>query len=258
MSIKRILCEGPDDLAIVRALAESHFGGRIDRTATPRTPTGESRTERLKFPRCDVEIRVVPGAKSALPSALATSLQALPPQSRTEAAGRLTAITVLVDPDDEPLRMFEDRLAAELADLSPLWAVRPAIKGGAWLCTRLPDARVVVRVLPWSTPWDAPQQLRAEANLDRLLVTTLAGAEPKHLALVARWICELAAHHGQTVSWKAAFHLALAVVEPKSNEVNAAAKVAQGTKAQRAELRRVLGESGVLRALARLFMVPPN
>src|SRR5207237_651234 len=81
MSARLVFCEGPDDVAALREIALHVFGAKVDRPATSAGPAGQPGREWLRNGPVRIEIRRVPGAKSAMPGALADWMAALAPQT---------------------------------------------------------------------------------------------------------------------------------------------------------------------------------
>lgn len=220
--MKRIvLCEGPADIAALREIGVSLFGAQVQRNPPSAGAAGETRKLLLIVQGSEVEITAVERAKSGLPGALATKLHGLPVENSADDLSALERITVLFDPDDEP----PERMYARLVDAACASAKAWKLDGspGDWVARRNATQVVIVRAVPWRSPGSVIDNLPDSQNLERLLCHVTAVAYPSEAKIVGRWLGEIS-EAGKKLSWKAALHLWCALVEPKADESNAAAR----------------------------------
>jgi hypothetical protein len=216
-----VLCEGPSDITALREIGISLFGAKVLGNRPMAGAAGEPRKLFLAVQGNGVEITAVECAKSGLPEALATKLLGLPVEDRASDPNALERITVLFDPDDESPDKMYARLADQVSAEAKAWKLEG--KPGDWVVRRNSSESITLRAVPWRSPGDVVDGLPDCQNLERLICHIAASAYPEQAKIVERWLGEIP-FAGNKPSWKAALHLWCALVEPKADESNAAAK----------------------------------
>lgn len=205
-----------------------------------------------------LKLTAVRNAKSGLPAALATSLNALAPFAGERSQDRTTHLITLFDPDGDGETRFHKELQSTVQKASPDWALQPITvqkrSGAAWWARRNPGERVFVRALAWSADGGVLDGLRDEHNLERVLCRVLARAYPNDVTLVADWLTEITRRrNNKPPRWKAAIHLWSALVDEKATEHTAAARFFGQHDLCAPHVVDVLKETGIYGELARLM-----
>lgn len=249
MSLRYILCEGPDDLTALREIAIHAFGAQIDRQGAQRGAGagGEARKALLCTASNRIEIVAGRSGKSALPKEIAAYLAQLPPQIEPQGEVTVDLVAVVFDPDGDPEASFHRDI--ERATMATGWTLTPK-SSGAWTATRQPDEVIGLRAIPWRASGDVIGGLPDFRNLERVLCAVLARAYQPEAQIVERWLTEIRA---RSPGWKAALHLWCALVEEKATELNVAARVLHQNTACRPHALDVLREAGLLTDLEPLF-----
>jgi hypothetical protein len=262
MTRRLVLCEGPDDLNALRAVAQ------LQRWATSvpgvGAGAGQERVVSLQAGDARVEIKVPSqrrGAtgegKSALARAVAEELQDLRPQVDPEDASRVSLIAAVFDPDGDAASAFHAEVAAALRRYSAAWTVTEAGAPGVWRAAREAGEDVEVRAVHWRAPGGVLDGLPEQANLERLLCAVLAKAYPADDAHVARWLTEIGAARQaagrKPPTWKAAIHVWLAAVYEKADQDNAASRILHQQDACKPHVVPTLDEVGLLTDLRPLL-----
>jgi len=150
MTRRRLLCEGPDDLAAVRELALHAFGGSVVRNTS--RGAGNPRLIDLRG-RSGVSIGLVASnGKSELPRSAATELAVLADQTGP-GEDRLKAIGVLFDPDDAGEEAFHAALQESFTSGAPEWTVKSR-SSASWSARRRRGEHVFISAIAWRG--DAP------------------------------------------------------------------------------------------------------
>lgn len=242
-----VLCEGPADIAALREIGISFFGAKplpIPRSAGA---AGENRKLLLLIEGSEVEITAVQRAKSGLPAALAIKLHGLPVENSSDDPNALERITVLFDPDDESPEETCVRLAAEVSANAKAWKLDGSPRD--WVARRNANQTVIVRAVPWRSPGDVVDGLPGWQSLERLLCHVTAVAYPTEAKTVERWLGEIS-EAGKQPSWKAALHLWCALVEPKADESNAAARFLHQNETCRPHARTAIEQVSLFKDLS--------
>jgi hypothetical protein len=242
-----VLCEGPADIAALREIGISFFGAKplpIPRSAGA---AGENRKLLLLIEGSEVEITAVQRAKSGLPAALAIKLHGLPVENSSDDPNALERITVLFDPDDESPEETCVRLAAEVSANAKAWKLDGS--PGDWVARRNGNQAVILRAVSWRSPGNVVDGLPDWQNLERLLCHVTAVAYPSEAKIVERWLGEISGP-GKKPSWKAALHLWCALVEPKSDESNAAARFLHQNQTCRPHARAAIEQVSLFKDLS--------
>jgi hypothetical protein len=251
MTLRHVLCEGPDDLTALREIALYAFGAQIERAPAQVSAGGEARQAILRTGNTKTMIIVGRGGKTRLPVELAADLAQLPPQMSPQDEAAVEMIAVVFDPDGDPEETFHKEIEAKVADAAPGWSLSPE-GAGAWIATRGAGERVGVRAIPWRAPGGVVDGLADHRNLERVLCAVLVRAYPGEAQIVGRWLTEIHAQ-GRAPGWKAALHLWCALVKESANELNAAAQFLRQDKACKPHSLDVLREVGLLADLQPLF-----
>src|SRR5262249_21345570 len=141
MTIRTILCEGPDDLNALRELAIYIFGATVEKHAVSRGG-GEDRKAVLRIASVRIEIIVSNGGKSRLRLLAAKMLNDQARRGDTPIGSQLKRVAVVFDPDEVPETSFHHDMALAITKEARAWALT-AIKGtpGAWLARRAQGER---------------------------------------------------------------------------------------------------------------------
>lgn len=251
MSLRHILCEGPDDLTALREIGLHAFGAQLDRQGAQRGAGagGEARKALLRTATARVEIVAGRSGKSALPKEIAADLAQLPPQIEPQGEATVDKIAVVFDPDGDPEATFHRDIEKNVATQAKGWSLASK-SPGAWTATREPGEIVEVVAIPWRAPGGVVDGLPDFRNLERVLCAVLARAYQAEAEIVERWLTEI---QSRKPGWKAALHLWCALVEEKASEVNIAAKVLHQSAACKPHAIAVLREVGLLADLEPLF-----
>lgn len=251
MSLRHILCEGPDDLTALRAIAMHAFGAQIDRQPAQRAAGagGEARKETLRTANTRVEVIAGRSGKSALPKEIAADLAQLPPQIEPQGEATVDIIAVVFDPDGDPEASFHREIEKNIAAHANHWTLVPQ-SPGAWTATREAGEIVELVAIPWRAPGGVVDGLPDLRNLERVLCEVLARTFLPEAAIVERWLTEI---QSRKPGWKAAVHLWCALVEEKASETNIAARVLHQNAACKPHALAVLRDAGLLTDLEPLF-----
>jgi hypothetical protein len=251
MSLRHILCEGPDDLTALREIGLHAFGAQLDRQSSQRGAGagGEARKALLRTATARVEIVAGRSGKSALPREIAADLAQLPPQIEPQGEATVDIIAVVFDPDGDPEASFHREIEKNIAAHATGWSLVPKASS-AWTATREAGEVVEIVAIPWRAPGNVIDGLPDYRNLERVLCAVLARAYQAEAAIVERWLTEI---QTRKPGWKAALHLWCALVEEKANELNVAARVLHQNAACRPHALDVLREAGLLTDLQPLF-----
>jgi hypothetical protein len=242
-----VLCEGPSDIAALREIAILLFGAKVQRNPPSAGPAGEARKLLLAIQANEVEITAVERAKSGLPEALATKLLGLPVEDRATDPHALERITVLFDPDDESPDKMYAHLADQVSAEAKAWKLEG--KPGDWVARRNANESLALHAVAWRSPGDVVDGLPPYQNLERLICHIAASAYPEQAKIVERWLGEIPPN-GKKPSWKAALHLWCALVEPKADESNAAAKFLHQNAACQPHVRAAMEQVSLFKDLS--------
>lgn len=132
MKVRTVVCEGPDDLNALRAIAQHVFEAETEaQPGRQGGAGGEERKATLRSGESLVEI-VVPSkgrgdagdGKSQLPLMVAKKLNDLAPQGGPPTEPYTDLVAAVFDPDDEPEPKFHERIEVAIGslfeDLRPL------------------------------------------------------------------------------------------------------------------------------------------
>lgn len=241
-----VLCEGPEDVTAIREIATLLFDAKVQRTPTAGA-AGQPRQLFLSVQGCDVEITAGRRGKSGLPEELATKLLGLSVDDLGTAPNALQQITVLFDPDEEPLDRMYTRLVDRIAAEARSWKLEG--QPGDWIARRNASETVVVRAVHWRSPGSVVDGLPDCQNLERLVCYVAAKAYPQEAKIVERWLGEIHATEKKPC-WKAAVHLWCALVEHKSDERNAAARFLHQNDTCRPHVREAIREVSLFKDLS--------
>ncbi len=241
-----VLCEGPEDIAAVRALADGHFGwDSSNEGASPEKrflSVGEERAYNLvQSDVLTVELRAVPGAKSA---ALAAHFGDV--LSNNFRDGQVEHVAVLFDPDTDTESAEFARLQEVIDAKRGEWQVarqQTQAHVAQWSFERRPSDRVTVHAIPWRCSGPLVDALEDAQNLERLECEILTKAFPGLTSVVARWINEMRDAHGCQPTWKTAIHLWCALVEPKQSTATFAERVLHQQREWRAHAKDALSRT---------------
>lgn len=265
MTKRIVLCEGPDDLNALRAIAQHR------RWAKPAPQglagAGQERMVVLQADAVRVEIKVPSKArgaagegKSALARFVADELHDLRSQVSPSDESRVSLVSVVFDPDDEEVADFHAEIARAVREHARAWTLVDAAAPGIWTATREAGEVVDVRAVHWRAPGGVLDGLPDQANLERLLCAVLASAYPEDHARVAEWLTQIgerrAAARRKPPTWKTAIHLWLATVYDKADEHNAASRFLHQQDECKPHVQPVLDQVGLLDDL-RLLLAPP-
>lgn len=259
-----ILCEGPDDLNALRAVAQRLRWAQPAKAAGP--GAGQERVLKLVSGDVNIEIGVPSKArgasgegKSVLARSLAENLGALRPQVGAGDEGRVSLMAVVFDPDEEPAARFHAELEQAVRAHAPAWTLSSGPSPGTWRAEREAGEGVEIRAVHWRAPGGVLDGLPDHANLERLMCAVAARAYPEDLEHVARWLGEINERRREggrkPASWKAAVHVWLAAVYDKADELNAATRFLHQQDECKAHVEGVLGEVGLVEELRPLLAV---
>ena len=251
MSLRYVLCEGPDDLTALREIGLHAFGAQMDRQSSQRGAGagGEARKALLRTAAARIEIVAGRSGKSALPKEIAAYLAQLPPQIEPQGEATVANLAVVFDPDGDPEASFHRDIEKTVVAQATDWTLAPK-SPGAWTATRQPGEVVELVAIPWRAPGGVVDGLPDYRNLERVLCAVLARAYQAEAVIVERWLTEI---QSRKPAWKAALHLWCALVDEKATELNVAARVLHQNTACRPHALDVLREAGVLADLQPLF-----
>lgn len=256
MTKRLIFCEGPDDMAALRAVAQL-LGWAAPAPAAAPSGAGQSRVMTLLAGSTVIEVGVPSRArgatgegKSTLAATLADNLAALRSQPNAADESAVSLLAAVFDPDDDPPGRFCAEVERTMRERAVAWALAETDAPGVWCARRGTSEQVEIRAVHWRAPGEVLGGLLDHANLERLLCAVLAKAYPEDNDHVARWLREIAerqrAAGRKLAGWKAAIHVWSAVVYEKADENSAAARFLHQHKACRPHVEPTLQETGLL------------
>lgn len=266
MTKRVLLCEGPDDLNALRAIAQLMRWAQPARTAA--AGAGHERVVMLRAGDASIDIKVPSkprGAtgegKSVLARGVAEELRDLRPQVSPADESYVSLIAVVFDPDAATAAAFHGEVAQAIREHAPDWTLADGATSGTWRATRGADEQPVeVRAVHWRAPGNVLDGLPDHTNLERLLCAVAAKAYPDDVAHVARWLTEINDRRrvGQRkpATWKAAIHVWLATVYEKADEHNAASRFLHQQDECKPHVQPILDDVGLLADL-RPLLGPP-
>lgn len=236
MTRRIVVCEGPDDLNALRAVAQCLQWAQPIPSSGPGAGAGQERQLILRAGEDRVEIKVPSKArgatgegKSALARMVADALFDLPPQIGPPDESHLSLVAVVFDPDEKPADDFHADVERATRAHAASWTLTNAGTPGVWRAQREAGENVDVRAVHWRAPGGVLDGLPDHANLERLLCAVAARAFPGDVEHVARWLAEInerrLAGQRKPATWKAAIHVWLAAVYEKADEHNAASRL---------------------------------
>jgi hypothetical protein len=255
-----ILCEGPDDLNALRAIAQHQRWASAVRG--PTAAAGQERQVVLTAGSYRIEIKAPSRAqgsagegKTALARTTAETLHNLAPQIGPPDESHVSLVAVAFDPDGDTVESFHAAVAGAIQAHAPAWTLTGA--AGTWRAKRDAGEEVDVRAVHWRAPGGVLDGLPDHANLERLLCAVAARAYPGDLADVDRWLREMAdrrrAAGRKPAGWKAAIHVWLAAVYEKVDQENAATRFLSQQDECKPHVAAVLTEAGLLDELRALL-----
>lgn len=253
MKARRVLCEGRDDVAAIRAIGEAVFHARCIEPTNKNHPAG--RLQNLQVGE-SVRIRVEAptGGKDALPATAAAILDEMPPDATDS---ELALLALVYDPNGEGRQAFCDRVTKAI-EKDRTWRIEGRLQSDA-VAKASATCSLQIRCIAWrdSDPiTDANAALGAsEENLERFLCAVAAKRYPEHKPMIARMLADISVleHPKRWKYWKAALHLWCAVVVPRSSAENVAAEFLQQDEVSTPHVRAVLQEAGLETHFAALF-----
>lgn len=250
---RRILCEGPEDVAALRALAVGHFGWSSGEGRSPSLRSlsvGEDRGYDLtQLDKLTVELRAISGAKSQLATAVGDIID-------NDFGGNLTCLGVLFDPDAEHESVQFDALAQAIGAKAKSWQVTreaTAAHLAQWSFARSPDPVVALHAIPWRSAGPIVDKLDDAQHLERLECQILSNAFPALAPLVEQWVDLMRDVHGLKPSWKSAIHLWCALVDPKQSTASFAERVLHQHETCRSSAKDALDATSLLGDLTPLL-----
>jgi hypothetical protein len=264
VTTRYILCEGPDDMNALRAVALRLRWATT--TAATGVGAGQERAMSLRAGEVAIEVSVpskTRGAtgegKSVLARSVADNLRALRPQPSPTDESYVSLMAVVFDPDDKPATRFHHEVARAIREHAPAWTLSDEATPGVWHARRGAE-EIDVRAVHWRAPGEVLGGLPDHKNLERLLCAVLAKAYPEDKDHVARWLTEIGERQRVTgrkpAGWKAAVHVWLATVYEKADEFNAASRFLDQQDACKSHVEPVLAEAGLLDDLRPLLAAP--
>jgi hypothetical protein len=248
-----ILCEGPDDLNALRAVAQQQKWAQPARGAS--AGAGQERQIALIAGDARIDVKVpsqargAPGeGKSALARTAAQALHELAPQIGPPDESHVSLLAVVFDPDEKPVASFHLEIERAVQAHAAAWTLTG--QAGLWQARRETGEAVEVRTVHWRAPGGVLDGLPDHVNLERLLCSVAAKAYPDDLTHVERWLGEVGdrrrAAGRKPPGWKAAIHVWLAAVYEKADEDNAASRFLHQQDECKAHITGVLAETGLL------------
>ena len=262
MTRRVVLCEGPDDLNALRAIAQHLRWSEPARAGV--AGAGHERVVWLRTGDVRIEITVPSksrGAsgegKSALAQGVAEALRELPSQIGPPDESTLSLASVVFDPDDQPVSAFHVEIERAIRERATTWSLAPGGAPGLWSATREAGETVEVRAVHWRAPGEQLDGLPDHENLERLLCAVLAKAYPDDRDHMARWLTEMGERRRsagrKAASWKAAIHVWLACVYDKADELNAASRFLHQQAECKPHITPLLTDTGLLADLRPLL-----
>ena len=249
MSVRILLCEGPDDIAALRELGTWLLGASVTRIPASAGAAGQERKSALTTKSNHRVDLIAASGKSKLPDRVATLLATLSPQVPGDPE-ETSDIGVVFDPDGgDPDVDFLPAVEAAIAAGAPGWTLSKG--SGSWLAQRAVAERVNVHFLPWRGTTDPFDGLGAEQSLERLLCSIGSAAYPAEAKLVESWLDAFPSTRKRT--WKSAVHLWCALVESDQNEATAPTRFLHQNKECKPHVRPLLERLGLLEPLRPLF-----
>jgi len=265
MTRRLILCEGPDDLNALRAVAQILRWARSPATGGP--GAGQERVVLLQAGDARIEIKVpsksrgaVGEGKSVLARTAAEMLRELPPQVGSPDESYVSLVAVVFDPDEKPAEDFHAELERSVRTHSLAWTLTRAGTASTWRAQREAGEEVEIRAVHWRAPGDVLDGLPDHTNLERLMCAVAAKAWPDEVEHVARWLGEIngrrQAGQRKPATWKAAIHVWLAAVYDKADESNAASRFLHQQDECKPHIQSILDDVGLVADL-RPLLGPP-
>lgn len=261
-----VLCEGPDDLNALRAIAQ-HLGWAQSIPATSAPGAGQERRVSLAAGDTQIDI-LVPSkksgatgeGKSALARTVADALRMLPPQVGPGDESSVGLVAVVFDPDDATVPSFHAEVEKAVRVHATEWSFTGGASAGIWSAQRAVGEIVEVRAVHWRAPGGVVDGLPDQMNLERLLCAVLAAAYPQDVEHFERWLTEIRevskAAGRKPGTWNAAIHVWLAAVYEKADDINAASRFLDQQRACKPHIERILAETGLLDDLRPLLGTP--
>lgn len=261
-----VLCEGPDDLNALRAIAQ-HLGWARPAAAATAAGAGQERRAILAAGDTRIEIRVpskTGGAtgegKSALARMVADGLHMLPPQIGPGDESSVGLVGVVFDPDDATVPSFHAEVENAVRTHAREWVLAGIGAAGVWSARREAGELLEVRAVHWRAPGGVVDGLPDQMNLERLLCAVLVAAYPQDVEHIERWLTEIRevskAAGRKPGTWKAAIHVWLAAVHEKADDINAASRFLHQQRECKPHIERILAETGLLDDLRPLLGTP--
>lgn len=236
MSKRTIFCEGPDDLAALREVATRLLGA----TSLRGVPTGGAsldRIARFELEGSTIEVKAG-GGKSQLAQRGALYLETLPP------APGVAQISLLFDPDDDPVASFFASVPPMVRDHAPSWTLtdEPS-KAGCWRASRDGDDPVVLAAVAWWGDVGVLDGLSDTQSLERLILSVAQRAvSAEELAFIVDVLEGIHALPNRRATWKAAVHVLCALTDTKTPVHAAAQRFLGQNKSFRPHVADALGE----------------
>lgn len=233
MSVRRIFCEGPDDLSALRAYVSLRY--RL--SAQPSAPTNQVV---LVAGDGTVELTLVAAGTRQKVLSVARQLIALDDSPSRP----LERVGLCFDPDDQEEPGWRS------------WIERTFGRDGfrrderGWQVNGVVGP-VEVLAMPWAIAEKTHAGLAERHNLERVAARILATTHPERAALVDRWLDDVVGAR-LPADWKVAMRLWNALVDPDTSGRAFFDRVFGQNHALRAELERVIEGSQLGVALARL------
>jgi hypothetical protein len=252
-----VLCEGPDDISALRAIARKHFIKGT--TSTPARPPAAGFERHVKIPVSDalaVELKTVSG-KSDLAKNAALIIRDLPPRRDINEPDLIEQIVLVYDPDAQSLEDFEKESVTTLErDASDwVWTAREGI-AHAWLGAREDELPIELRMFAWTSTQRTLDGLNDEHNLERLVcqIFSLTYADNKHEEeLIVPTLSAIHQRMNKPPMWKSAVHLWCALLGPRWNEVTVCDQAFQQHPQLKKVSEEVLKSLGLFEQLEAVF-----
>lgn len=237
MSLRRIFCEGPDDLPPLRALIIRDFGY----ARSPGVRSGVERQVSLNHAvnGHDLQITVADDRNKALTRAVEAVLEYGSPSVPLDIVG------LSFDPngDDEAgwRRWLESGLARH----------KPTRIGDDYEVTKTTGNMARFVPLPWHAEVPSQYGLAERSSLERLAVNACVRVHPDQHAAIERWMNELRGL-GTAPNWKTAARLWNAAILPEVAGPSFFERVFSQEARLAAEMRAILVETPLWSALTRV------
>jgi hypothetical protein len=172
-------------------------------------------------------------------------------QQEPRADEDVSAIGVVFDPNGAPVSTLHKKVADALRDGAPAWRTE-VVAPGRWTARRANHEIIEIQAVHWRATTPIIRGLPDEQNLERLLHDVLAQAFTNEMALIERWLGEMAAT-GRSPSWKGVIHLWCALTDDKASEITVSERFLGQNKTCAPVAARVLQQTGLLADLAPLL-----